>query len=553
MMFGNLINRLKGFDLSKVQRPVVIGNKRSNAAQMDREKKFKKISTRDWDIVIIGGGATGLGCAVDAASRGYKTLLLEQVDFAKGTSSRSTKLVHGGVRYLQQGDVSLVLEALKERGLMFKNAPHLVTNQSFIIPTYDWWGGPFYTVGLKVYDLMAGKLGLGPSKHLSREEAIDALPTVEREGLKGGVIYQDGQFDDSRMAVSLAQTAVDYGATVLNYTKVIRLLKNGELINGVVVLDQETEEEHAVKAKVVINATGVFTDDIVQMDEPGKRDMITTSQGIHIILEKDFLPGNHAIMVPHTSDGRVLFAVPWHNHVIVGTTDTLLESRMLEPVALDAEVEFVLKTAGQYLVRQPERKDILSVFAGLRPLAKPEDEKKATREISRGHKILISVSGLVTVIGGKWTTYRKMAEDAIDKAIMLGGLSERECITYHLPVHGYRMDIDALNDPLAVYGLDKEKVLAIAEEEKGWQGLLSEKLQIRKAQVAWAVRKEWARTVEDVLARRTRALFLDARESIRIAPEVAALMAKELGMGRKWVKQQVEQYNAVAGNYYFKD
>ncbi len=520
---------------------------------MIRNTIFKKIHNKEWDIVIIGGGATGLGCAVDSASRGFKTLLLEQIDFSKGTSSRSTKLVHGGVRYLQQGDVSLVFEALKERGLLFKNAPHLVTNQSFIIPTYDWWGGPFYAVGLKVYDLMAGKLGLGPSKHLSREEAIKALPIVEQEGLKGGVIYQDGQFDDSRMAVTLALTAVDYGATVVNYCKVTQLLKKNELVNGVVAVDQETGEEIRIKSKVVINATGIFADEIVQMDEPEKPEMITTSQGIHLILNKDFLPGNYAIMVPQTSDGRVLFAVPWHNHVVVGTTDTLVDCRSLEPVALDSEVEFVLKTAGQYLVRQPKRQDVLSVFAGLRPLAKPEGDEKATSEISRGHKILISVSGLITVIGGKWTTYRKMAEDTIDKAIMLGGLSERECITHHLPVHGYRIDIDAYHDPMAFYGLDKEQVLAISEEEKRWKGWLSEKLQIRRAQIAWAIRKEYARTVEDVLARRTRALFLDARESIRIAPEVATLMAKEMGMSRKWVKQQILGYNAVAKNYYLDD
>jgi glycerol-3-phosphate dehydrogenase len=520
---------------------------------MERNIIIKKIHKKEWDIVIIGGGATGLGCAVDSASRGFKTLLLEQVDFSKGTSSRSTKLVHGGVRYLQQGDVSMVFEALKERGLMFKNAPHLVTNQSFVIPTYDWWGGPFYTVGLKVYDLMAGKLGLGPSKHLSREEAIEALPTVEREGLKGGVIYQDGQFDDSRMAITLAQTAVDYGAILLNYCKVTGLLKDGELISGVLAADQETGEEFSIKSKVVINATGVFADEVVQMDEPGKPQMITTSQGIHLILNKDFLPNNYAIMVPETSDGRVMFAVPWHNHVVVGTTDTMLESRSLEPVALPSEVEFLLKTAGQYLVKQPKRKDVLSVFAGLRPLAKPEDEKKATREISRGHKIMISVSGLITIIGGKWTTYRRMAEDTIDKAIMLGGLSERECITQHLPVHGYRMDIDAYHDPMAPYGLDKENVLAIGDEEKRWKGLISEKLKIEKSQVAWAVRKEWARTLEDVLARRTRALFLDARESIRIAPEVAFLMARELDKSRKWAKKQIEQFNSVAKNYYFED
>jgi glycerol-3-phosphate dehydrogenase len=520
---------------------------------MKREKILKKIKKNGWDIVIIGGGATGLGCAVDAASRGYKTLLLEQFDFSKGTSSRSTKLVHGGVRYLQQGDVSLVFEALKERGLMFKNAPHLVMNQSFVIPAYDWWDGPFYTIGLKVYDLMSGKLGLGPSKHLSFEEAIEALPTVEKEGLKGGVIYQDGQFDDSRMAISLAQTCIDYGGTVLNYCKVIKLIKDDGLISGLVAVDQESGEEFQIQSKVIINATGVFADEIIQMDEPDKRDMITPSQGIHLILDKEFLPNNYAIMVPHTSDGRVMFAVPWHNHVVVGTTDTLVENHSLEPVALESEVNFVLETAGQYLAKQPTRKDVLSVFAGLRPLAKPEDEKKATKEISRGHKILISVSGLITIIGGKWTTYRKMAEDTIEKAIMLGGLPERECVTRHLPIHGFRMDIDPYNDPLAPYGLEKEEILALAEDEDGWNGWLTEKLHILKAQVAWAVRKEMARTVEDVLARRTRALFLDARESIRIAPEVARLMAKELKRGDEWITSQIKIFNTVAKNYYFED
>ena len=522
---------------------------------MNRKAVLKKIRKREkeWDIVIIGGGSTGLGCAVDAASRGYKTLLLEQVDFSKGTSSRSTKLVHGGVRYLQQGDVSMVFEALQERGLMFKNAPHLVTNQSFIIPSYDFWGGPFYTVGLKVYDLMAGKLGLGPSKHLSREEAIEAIPTVEKEGLKGGVIYQDGQFDDSRMAVSLAQTCVDYGGTVLNYCKVTALIKYGELITGVVAVDQETGEEFKIKTKVVINATGVFADEVIQMDEPGKRDMITPSQGIHLVLEKDFLPNKYAIMVPHTSDGRVMFAVPWHNHVVVGTTDTLIENHSLEPIALESEVDFVLETAGQYLVKQPTRKDVLSVFAGLRPLAKPEDDNKATKEISRGHKIIISVSGLITIIGGKWTTYRKMAEDTIEKAIMLGGLPERECITKHLPIHGFRMDIDPYTDPMAPYGLNKEDILAISEEEENMAGFISGKLSILKSQVAWAVRKEMARTVEDVLARRTRALFLDARESIRIAPETAVIMAKELNRDKEWIERQIEDFKRVAKNYYFED
>lgn len=506
---------------------------------MNRKAVLKKIrkKEKEWDIIIVGGGSTGLGCAVDAASRGYKTLLLEQVDFSKGTSSRSTKLVHGGVRYLQQGDVSMVFEALQERGLMFKNAPHLVTNQSFIIPTYDFWGGPFYTVGLKVYDMMAGKLGLGPSKHLSFQETVEAIPTVEQEGLRGGVIYQDGQFDDSRMAISLAQTCVDYGGTVLNYCKVTELIKDGELITGVIAVDQETGEEFKIKTKVVINATGVFADEVIKMDEPGKRDMITPSQGIHLVLEKDFLPNKFAIMVPHTSDGRVMFAVPWHNHVVVGTTDTLIENHSLEPVALESEVDFVLETAGQYLLKQPTRKDVLSVFAGLRPLAKPDEDNKATKEISRGHKIIISVSGLITIIGGKWTTYRKMAEDTIDKAIMLGGLPERECITKHLPIHGFRMDIDPYTDAMAPYGINKEDIFVIGEEEENMAGFISEKLSILKSQVAWAVRKEMARTVEDVLARRTRALFLDARESIRIAPEIARIMAKELNRNEVWIEK----------------
>jgi glycerol-3-phosphate dehydrogenase len=521
---------------------------------MNRKAVLKKIrkKEKEWDIVIVGGGSTGLGCAVDAASRGYKTLLLEQIDFAKGTSSRSTKLVHGGVRYLQQGDVSMVFEALQERGLMFKNAPHLVTNQSFIIPSYDFWGGPFYTVGLKVYDLMAGKLGLGPSKHLSFDEVVEAIPTVEKDGLRGGVIYQDGQFDDSRMAISLAQTCVDYGGTVLNYCKVTSLLKDGELVCGVVAVDKETGEEFKIKTKVVINATGVFADEVIQMDEPGKPDMITPSQGIHLVLNKDFLPNKFAIMVPHTSDGRVMFAVPWHNHVVVGTTDTLIENHSLEPVALESEVDFVLETTGQYLLKQPTRKDVLSVFAGLRPLAKPEDESKATKEISRGHKIIISVSGLITIIGGKWTTYRKMAEDTVEKAIMLGGLPERECITRHLPIHGFRMDIDPYTDQMAPYGLEKEDILAISEEEENLAGYISEKLGILKTQVVWAVRKEMARTVEDVLARRTRALFLDARESIRIAPETAQIMAKELNRDEVWVESQIEDFKRVAKNYYFE-
>lgn len=518
---------------------------------MKREEMIRRLNdVREWDIVVIGGGASGLGTALDAASRGFQTLLLEQHDFAKGTSSRSTKLVHGGVRYLQQGDISLVLEALRERGLMLQNAPHLVRNLSFIIPNYEWWGGPFYTIGLKMYDMMAGKLGLGPSKSLSFQETINAIPTLVQKGLKGGVVYQDGQFDDARMAVALAQTCADYGGVVLNYMQVTDLTKDEEnLISGLVAKDLETGLIYKIKSKTVINATGVWADKIMQLDDPEARDMIRPSQGVHLVLDQSFLQSSHAIMIPHTSDGRVLFAVPWHNRVIVGTTDTLINQALLEPRALEEEIEFILNTAGQYLNKIPTRKDVKSVFAGLRPLAAPQDNEKSTKEISRHHKVLISLSGLITLTGGKWTTYRKMGEDAVDKAILLAGLPERKSITENLMIHSYSKSV-SLNDPNSVYGSDLNAMQRLANEDKRYEEMLSEELSVSRAQLIWAVREEMARTVEDFLARRTRALFLDARESIRMCREVAELMAYELGQDAPWIKSQVNEYTKLARGYY---
>lgn len=519
---------------------------------MDRDTMLKRLKeVQEWDIIIIGGGASGLGAALDAASRGFKTLLLEQQDFAKGTSSRSTKLVHGGVRYLQQGDISLVLEALRERGLMLQNAPHLVRNQSFIIPNYEWWGGPFYTIGLKMYDMMAGKLGLGPSKSLSLEQTVESIPTLVKDGLRGGVVYHDGQFDDARMAVSLALTCVDYGGTVLNYMEVTGLMKDDEdLVEGVLVTDVENDKKYELKAKSVINATGVWADRVMQMDDPTAKDMIRPSQGIHLVLDKSFLQSKHAIMIPHTSDGRVLFAVPWHNRVIVGTTDTLVNDANLEPRALEEEIEFVLSTAGTYLTKMPTREDVKSIFAGLRPLAAPQGEDdKSTKEISRHHKVLISLSGLITLTGGKWTTYRKMGEDAVDKAILLAGLPERKSITENLMIHSYSQNA-SLSDPNSVYGTDIQYINSLASEDKEYAGLLSEELQISRAQLIWAVREEMARTVEDFLARRTRALFLDARESIRISKEVAEMMAIELGYDDAWIEDQVQSYAKLAAGYH---
>jgi glycerol-3-phosphate dehydrogenase len=516
---------------------------------LNREQSIQALQERrePWDIIIIGGGATGLGAAVESASRGYRTLLLEQCDFAKGTSSRSTKLVHGGVRYLQQGNVSLVLEALRERGLLIQNAPHLVHNQAFIVPNYVWWGGPFYGVGMKVYDLLAGKLGLGPSQLLSREETLKRIPTVEPEGLRGGVIYHDGQFDDSRLAVSLAQTLVDLGGTPINYMKVTGLMKAGGLIQGVRALDGEGGREYEIHGRVVINATGVFTDAILRMDNPEAGKLVTPSQGIHLILDKEFLPGDSAIMVPHTDDGRVLFAVPWHGKVVVGTTDTPVAEATLEPRALDEEVEFILKHAARYMTKDPKREDVRSVFAGLRPLVKPTDGR-TTATISRDHHLFVAESGLVTITGGKWTTYRKMGEDTINQAALAGSLEERNSRTKNLRIHGWLQGGDR-KDPLQVYGSDAGRIRELINEQPGWGERLHARLPYVKAEVIWAARHEMARTVEDVLARRTRALLLDARASIEAAPVVAELMAVELGHDAQWRRAQEKDYTELAKGY----
>lgn len=518
--------------------------------QVNRDVNINQIKTRKkpWDIVVIGGGATGLGIAVDAASRNFSVLLLEKYDLAKGTSSRSTKLVHGGVRYLQQGNISLVYEALRERGLMKQNAPHLVHDMSFVIPSYEWWDGPFYTVGLKIYDMMAGKLGLGSSQYLSREKTIEYIPTVEQKELRGGVIYHDGQFDDARMAVSLALTAADYGAVIVNYCGVVGLLKEEGVVVGVEAADGETGEEFFIPAKVVINATGVFVDEILKMDEPRAPKSIQPSQGVHLVLEKDFLPGRHAFLIPQTSDGRVLFAVPWHGKVILGTTDTMVDSVSEEPRALSEEIRFILNNASQYLRKVPSISDVKSVFAGLRPLAVPSGSSRATKEISRGHKVVVSDSGLITLLGGKWTTYRKMAEDAVDHAIMVGDLHDVACITERLLIHGYSREMDH-SDPLHIYGRDRDFLEKIETDSPEYRGFLSQPLLIRKSQVVWAVRQEMARTVEDVLARRTRALFLDAQESIEIAEETAKIMAKELDKSELWINDQVAKYEQLAANY----
>jgi glycerol-3-phosphate dehydrogenase len=506
-------------------------------------------SQKSWDLIVVGGGATGLGVALDGISRGYKTLLLEQVDYAKGTSSRSTKLVHGGVRYLAQGNIGLVREALYERGLLLKNAPHLVKNQDFIIPNYEWWGGPFYTIGLTMYDLLAGKLSMGASVHLSKAETLKRLGNLKAEGLKGGVLYHDGQFDDARLAINLAQTAVEQGGTLLNHFDVRGLLKDAQgKVSGVKAVDQETGQAYELQAKAVVNATGIFVDEILQMDKPGAKKLVRPSQGVHIVLDKSFLPGDDALMIPKTEDGRVLFAVPWHNRVVLGTTDTPLNEYSAEPKALEEEIEFILRTAGRYLTRAPQRSDALSVFAGLRPLAAPQDGSEKTKEISRSHKILVSEAGLITITGGKWTTYRRMGQDTVEKAISLGKLPAATSGTAHLPIHGAVATPDRSNH-LYVYGSDQPALLELIKQAPALGEKLDAKLEFLKAEVVWAARYEMARTVEDVLARRVRVLFLDAEAAMRMAPTVAALLAQELGHDYAWQQQQVADFAEVARHY----
>jgi len=517
---------------------------------MNRSDMLGRVADRHtpWDALVIGGGATGIGIAVDAASRGYDTVLLEQNDFGKGTSSRSTKLIHGGVRYLQQGNVSLVLESLKERGLLRDNAPHLVHDLRFIVPNYDWWEAPFYGIGMKVYDALAGKYGFGPSKVLSREDTLSFIPTLKTDGLRGGVQYFDGQFDDARLLIALARTAARQGAALVNYARVDGLVRGSAgFVDGVVATDLESGTELELRAKVVINATGPFTDSIRRMDDPSARDIIAPSQGVHLVLDRSFLSGDSAIMVPHTRDGRVMFAIPWHDHALVGTTDTPLTEIPLDPVALPDEIEFILDTAGDYLQRPPSESDIMSIFAGIRPLVQAGGEED-TAELSRDHTLTVGQSGLITICGGKWTTYRRMAEECVDLAATIGSLEEQPCATRELRIHGYHQHAEKFGS-LAGYGADAPALEDLMRDNPELQDRLHHDLPYRAGEVVWAVRHEMARTVEDVLSRRTRALFLDARAAIDMAPAVASLMATELGHGTTWEAEQIQAFGTLAPTY----
>jgi glycerol-3-phosphate dehydrogenase len=517
---------------------------------MNREEMLERaLAHREaWDMVVIGGGATGVGVALDAAARGYDVLLLEQSDFGKGTSSRSTKLVHGGVRYLEQGNVSLVMEALKERGLLRQNAPHLVSNLAFVVPNYEWWEAPFYGVGLKVYNLLSGRYGFGTSEILSKEETLARLPTIRTEGLRGGVVYYDGQFDDARLLVNMAATAAEQGAALLNYAPVTGLTRDGYgFVDGVVAHDLESGREIRAAAHVVINAGGPFCDAVRRLADPGLPPLIAPSQGIHLVFDGKVLPGGAAIMVPHTSDGRVMFAIPWHGHTVVGTTDTPVENVSLEPRPLDEEIEFVLETASRYLRQPLTRADVRSVFVGIRPLVRSGDAT-STAALSRDHLIHIDPSGLITVTGGKWTTWRGMAEHCVNTAALLEHLPEKPCPTRNLNIHGFHRQAERFGS-LAVYGSDALHIQDLVHGEPALGEPLHAALPTIGAEVVWAARFEMARTVEDVLARRARALFLNARAAIEMAPRTADLLARELGRDATWRDAQVEAFRKVAAGY----
>ena len=518
---------------------------------MHRLHQYNITDQSSWDIIIIGGGATGLGTALDAASRGFKTLLVEQADFAKGTSSRSTKLVHGGVRYMAQGDIALVKHALQERGLLEQNASHLVHKEEFIIPCYDWFSVVKYLTGLTLYDWLAGKFSFGKSKYFSKKQTLALMPGIKEQGLKGAIRYFDGKFDDARLAINIAQTAQEKGATLINYMKVINLLKDGESIIGVETEDMITGSRFKFNGKVVINATGVFVDEILKMNNPNAKKMVRPSQGVHIVLKKEFLNSESALMIPKTEDGRVLFAVQWHDHLLVGTTDTPLDEHSLEPRALKEETDFILATAGSYFKTKPTEKDILSVFSGLRPLAAPTDsDGSSTKEISRDHKLIVSAKGLITITGGKWTTYRRMAEETIDLAIQQAGLPQVKCETKALRIHGCAVAHD--DSHLNSYGSDRKHIEELIKQ----QPELAEKLHVNfpytVAEVVWSAKNEMAETVEDILSRRLRILFIDANAALQMAPKVASVLAKELGADRSWEENQIENFSRLAKGYIYQ-
>ena len=515
---------------------------------LSRAKSLDEITnTSCWDVVVIGGGATGLGVAVDAAQRGFKVLLLEKNDFAKGTSSRSTKLVHGGVRYLAQGNLKLVVEALRERGYLLANAPHLTHIQEFIIPVYSFFDKWFYATGLLVYDFLAGKLSLSRTKILGKKSVLNRISSIHSKKLKGGIVYADGQFDDARLAITLALTATDWGGTVLNYANVVGLTKKEGKISGLVFNDELTEQQYKIHAKAVINATGVFVDGILDLDDEASPAAVMPSQGVHLVIDKKFFPTRDALMIPKTKDGRVLFAVPWHDAVVLGTTDTPLQIISEEPVALEEEINFILDHFNLYNEQTITRSDIKSVYAGLRPLVKTSNNK-STALASRDHTILVSKSNLITITGGKWTTYRKMAKDALNNAVFVAKLPKIKCATRTLKLHGFDAS-KQYGHLLSQYGSDAKQIEDLMQADSSMTEWIHPEYSFTKAEVVWCIQNEMAMQVEDILARRSRILFVNASAAISSSAKVARWMAEELKKDDAWVEQQISAFEDMAKGY----
>ncbi|MBD3672081.1 MAG: glycerol-3-phosphate dehydrogenase/oxidase [Planctomycetaceae bacterium] len=517
-----------------------------------RDQLLSQVDTSDiWDIVIIGGGATGGGIAVDAASRGYRTLLLEQSDFGKGTSSRSTKLIHGGVRYLEQGNLKLVTEALRERERLLHNAPHLVHDLSFVIPTSSRWSRFYYGLGLKAYDWLAGRQSFGRSQKISAGETRNHLPGLKQGIFSGGVLYHDGQFDDARLVINLMQTAVEQGAVTLNYCEVNELRKDSQnRISGVEFVDRESQQNYQVHANCVINATGPFSDAIRRLDDSQAPPLILPSRGIHLVLDRKFLGGSTAMLVPKTRDGRVVFAIPWHDHCVLGTTDTPVSEPLLEPGVSPEEIDFLLETAADYFDPAPTRDDILSTFSGLRPLVNPSGTMKSSK-VSREHTLEVSESGLLSIAGGKWTTYREMAEDCVNQAAEVADLPRTPSVTANLKLRG--ADIDPSSSHHSgewdTFGGDRRGIDELVKSHPDWGKRLIEEHQLTRAEVIWSVRQEMARTVEDILTRRERILLLNVRVAKLLAEPVADILAEEMGRDPQWRNQQIAEFNKLADSY----
>jgi glycerol-3-phosphate dehydrogenase len=510
-----------------------------------------------YDIAIIGGGATGLGVALDAALRGFSVILLESHDFAKGTSSRATKLVHGGVRYLAQGNIALVREALHERTTLLHNAPHIAQPLPFVMPSYKFWEAPFYGIGLKMYDALAGKAGLGATEFLNAKQTLHCLPTLQTTGLKGGVKYWDGQFDDARLALALARTAAKEGALLVNYCKATKLIHEAGKLVGLECQDQETRKKYKISAGCIINAAGVWVDDIRQQDgealqayqaitqsktaaakkQKPMQDIVAPSQGVHVVVDREFMPTDHAMLIPKTADGRVLFAVPWLGKTILGTTDTPREDLAREPEPFKEELDFILNESANYMSKAPTRADVKSIWVGLRPLVKPPEDdsdnnNKSTKKLSREHTVLVSNSGLVTVTGGKWTTYRAMAEDVLEQCMSSHLLKTRPAgVTVNFPLVGAqhkdknRIKMHSMGGPQGLHSYGDEADFVDSLEGAG--NIL--RPGFTESMIRFAARYEYARTVEDVLARRSRLLFLDAKQAGKLGAKVADVLETETG------------------------